>query len=99
MVTDSEDIVQKIENAGIILVGENTPTALSDYCLGTNHVLPTAATAKYYSRLSVLDFIKVMEVAKASEKYIREYGPLVKKLAELEQLPNHAKAIEKRLVR
>lgn len=89
-----DEIVSNIDNAGVILLGPFTPTSLSDYCLGTNHVLPTMGRAKQFSGLSVIDFVKIIRVAKADKNYIRKYGSYAKKLAKIERFIYHAKSIE-----
>lgn len=92
-----EEVIERIVNAGIILLGENTPVPLTDYCVGTNHVLPTGGYGKTYSGLSVLDYIKRFCIVKCSKKSIRKFKPYAKILAESEKLKNHYLAIEGRL--
>ena len=67
-VENSEDYLDKIENAGAIFLGEYTPEVFGDYCAGSNHVLPTAGTAKFSSPLGVYDFQKRSNVIKCSKK-------------------------------
>lgn len=92
-----EEVIEHIVNAGIILVGENTPVSLTDYCVGTNHVLPTGEYGKTYSGLSVLDYIKRFYIVKCSKESIKKFKYFAKILAESEKLKNHYLAIEGRL--
>jgi len=94
---NAEKVSKRIESAGLILVGEYSPSAASDYVLGTNHVLPTFAFAKSRTSLSCLDFIKIMNVVKGSRKGLNKVANTVKLLSEAENLPNHYKAILERL--
>lgn len=96
MARDLDGIVPRIENAGVVLLGEYTPTSLSDYCLGTNHVLPTMGMARRFSGLSAIDFVKTIRIAEASSRYLREFGRFAMKIAESEGLMNHARSIEMR---
>ena len=96
MMKNPKDIVPHIENAGTILLGRYTPTSLSDYCLGTNHVLPTMGMARWASGLSVVDFLRLIRVAEADLNYIKTYGVYAMRLAEEEKLINHGRAIEVR---
>lgn len=93
----SEEVIERILNAGIILVGENTPVSLTDYCVGTNHVLPTGGYGKTYSGLSVLDYIKRFCIVECSKNSIEKFKSIAKILAESEKLKNHYLAIEGRL--
>ncbi|MFQ5711421.1 MAG: histidinol dehydrogenase [Candidatus Geothermarchaeales archaeon] len=94
-----EEVVEKIQNAGLITVGEYSSVSLSDYCLGTNHVLPTSGYAGTYSGLSVRDFVKVIQVATAKRSTVERCLDWVSILAEAEGLPNHLTALEGRLRR
>ncbi|MDA9180992.1 histidinol dehydrogenase [Gammaproteobacteria bacterium] len=67
-VENSEDYLDKIENAGAIFLGEYTPEVFGDYCAGSNHVLPTVGTAKFSSPLGVYDFQKRSNIIKCSKK-------------------------------
>ena len=94
---DAHEIAERINSAGMILIGDYTPASLSDYSLGTNHVLPTGGFGRVYSSLSVLSFIKHINVAEASKKALKELWDGIKVLAESEGLPNHALSIGERL--
>ncbi|MGH9921189.1 MAG: histidinol dehydrogenase [Nitrososphaerales archaeon] len=94
---DARKLANKIESAGLILVGEYTPSAASDYGFGSNHVLPTLAFAKSRASLSCLDFVKLVSVVESSKAGLRKVAGLVKLMSESEDLPNHYKAIKARL--
>jgi len=86
-------LAEKVGAAGIILLGEYTPAAASDYCLGTNHVLPTMGFAQTYSGLSTLDFVKMIPVVECRRSALRTMLRPVKKVSEAEGLPNHYLAL------
>ncbi|MBR3654139.1 MAG: histidinol dehydrogenase [Elusimicrobia bacterium] len=94
---NAKQIVKKIYNAGAIFVGYNTATAVGDYWAGPSHVLPTNASAKYSSGLSVMTFMK-----RSSYIELKKVVPTVKKqiadFAEAEGLLNHKKSIEVRKI-
>jgi histidinol dehydrogenase len=94
---DARRLVNKIESAGLILVGEYTPSAASDYGFGSNHVLPTLAFARSRASLSCLDFVKLVSVVESSKAGLKNIAGLVKLMSESEDLPNHYKAIKARL--
>ncbi len=97
MCKNGESILDSIENAGSIFIGEYTPVACGDYASGTNHVLPTSGYAKIYSALSVFDFLKFMYFQKFNEKSLREISDAVINLAKIEGLYMHARSVEERL--
>jgi len=90
------EIADKINAAGLILIGPYSPVSLSDYGSGTNHVLPTGGFAKTYSALSALDFVRRVSVVESSKEGLLMLKNHVKTLAEAENLPNHYKAVEAR---
>ncbi len=94
---NAHEISGKICSAGLILIGGYTPASLSDYCLGTNHVLPTGGFSHVYSALSVLNFIRCMNIAECPKEALGKLWAYAKLLAEGEGLLNHASAIEERL--
>ena len=96
MMEDAWDVAERITSAGLILIGEYTPVAASDYCLGTNHVLPTGGYSRVFSGLSVLDFTKRVNIVEGSEEGLLKVRRSVRILAESEGLPNHALAVEGR---
>jgi histidinol dehydrogenase len=92
-----EIYLEKIQNAGMILLGENTPVASTDYCMGVNHVLPTEGYAKINSGLTVLDFIKTVSIIKAQKKDLEAVKNHIQALCQAEGLKNHYIALEARL--
>jgi len=97
MTRTSKKLAAKIDNAGLILLGKRTPSAFTDYLLGTNHILPTSGFAKVRGGLSVLDFMKLKtEVRIPSDDSVRNVSSIMKELTDAEQLPNHYEAIRSR---
>jgi histidinol dehydrogenase len=96
MTEDSWRTAEKVTSAGLVLAGRNTPVAVSDYCLGTIHVLPTGGFSRVYSGLSVLDFVKRFCIAECSAERLQEARDAVRALAESEGLLNHLLAVEGR---
>jgi histidinol dehydrogenase len=94
---NAETIAQEITSAGIILIGPNTPVSASDYCLGTNHVLPTGGFGKRFSGLSALDYVRRYDVVRCSADQLQRITECIRTLAEAEGLPNHGLAVEERL--
>ncbi|MGH7909403.1 MAG: histidinol dehydrogenase, partial [Thermodesulfobacteriota bacterium] len=97
MTKDARRLVSKIDSAGLILVGEYTPSAASDYAFGSNHVLPTLSFARSRASLSSLDFVKLVSVVESSKEGLKKIAGLVKLMSESEDLPNHYRAIKARL--
>ena len=89
-------IMTKIRNAGAIFIGENSCESLGDYFAGPNHVLPTNGTAKFFSPLSVDDFVKKSSIIYYSKEALKPVYKDVAKFARAEQLTAHANAIEVR---
>jgi len=89
-------VAERIASAGLVLLGPSTPVAASDYCLGTNHVLPTSGFSRTLSGLSVLDFIRRVNFVECSPEGLKRVRDNVKVLAETENLPNHSLAVEGR---
>lgn len=96
MTINAGSIVKKVRSAGLILVGKNTPSAASDYCLGSNHVLPTLGFAKSRAGLSVLDFLKIISCIELNRKDLKKIESCVKEITTVEGLFNHYKAVEGR---
>jgi histidinol dehydrogenase len=95
MTNDAQKISEKLV-AGLILIGPNSPVALSDYAGGTNHVLPTGGFAHAFSGLSAIDFMRRVSIAECSREALEKVRGQIKILTETENLPNHYKAIEAR---
>ncbi len=96
MVARPDKFAALIQNAGMILLGEYSPTAASDYCVGTDHVIPTEGYARFRGGLSVLDFVKTVWMVKGSRSGLRRILPALRALAYAEGLPNHFLSVESR---
>ncbi len=90
------EIAEKITTAGLILIGQFSPVALSDYASGTDHVLPTGGYGYAFSGLSVLDFTRRVSIVESSKEGLQKVKSTIKVLTEAEGLPNHYKAVEAR---
>ena len=89
-------VVKKIMNAGSICLGKYAVMAMTDYSIGSNHILPTSGSAKFSSGLSVFDFYKRISYINLSKKGIESLAPSVITLANFEGLQGHAKSVELR---
>jgi histidinol dehydrogenase len=97
MTADAEALSRKIRNAGAIFLGPHTPEAIGDYVGGSNHVLPTARSARFSSGLGVLDFMKRTSVLKCGPEQLRALGPAAMRLGEAEGLKAHSRSVGLRL--
>lgn len=97
MAKNARTISTKITSAGLILIGSFTPSSASDYCLGTNHVLPTSGFGKARSSLSVLDFIKIVNKVEATRSGLKKVESKVREIALAEGLMNHYEAVKERI--
>ncbi|MGN6459695.1 MAG: histidinol dehydrogenase [Pseudolabrys sp.] len=95
--TDDEALAARIRNAGAIFLGAHTPEAIGDYVGGSNHVLPTARSARFSSGLGVLDFMKRTSILKCGPEQLRALGPAAIALGEAEGLGAHARSVSIRL--
>ncbi len=96
---DPEKLIGRIRNAGAIFVGGYTPEAIGDYVGGSNHVLPTARSARFSSGLGVLDFVKRTSILKCGPDQLAALGPAAIALGEAEGLGAHARSVAIRLNR
>lgn len=96
MTKDPYDIMTRIRNAGAIFLGEYASEPLGDYFAGPNHVLPTNGTAKFFSPLSVDDFIKKSSIIGYSKEGLRKVHEDIEAFAEAERLTAHANSIKVR---
>jgi histidinol dehydrogenase len=94
---NEKEIIERINSAGLILVGNYTPSSASDYCLGSNHVLPTYKFAKSRSSLSVLDFIKIINTIEIDKQTLEQISPMLKEITLMEGLSNHYEAANGRI--
>ena len=93
---DPFHIMTRIKNAGAIFIGEYSSEPLGDYFAGPNHVLPTNGTAKFFSPLSVDDFIKKSSIISYSREALEKVHSNIEQFAECEQLTAHANSIKVR---
>ena len=92
-------LLPKIKNSGSICLGKYAVMAMTDYNIGSNHILPTNGSAKYSSGISVIEFYKRISYINLSKKGIESLGPSVITLANYEGLAGHAHSVEKRIRR
>jgi histidinol dehydrogenase len=96
-VQDPESLAARIRNAGAIFLGHHTPEAIGDYVAGSNHVLPTARSARFSSGLGVLDFMKRTSLLKLGPDSLRALAPAAVALGRAEGLDAHARSVSIRL--
>src|SRR3989454_1600895 len=93
----AERLASRIRNAGAIFLGAHTPEAIGDYVGGSNHVLPTARSARFSSGLGVLDFMKRTSILKCGPDQLRALGPAAMTLGKAEGLDAHSRSVGMRL--
>jgi len=96
-IDDAEGFLSRMRNAGAVFLGRHTPEAIGDYVGGSNHVLPTARSARFSSGLSVLDFVKRTSVLKLGPEQLRMLAPAAIALAKAEGLDAHGRSVTIRL--
>lgn len=96
MTLNPQEIAQQVRHAGAIFIGRYSSEPIGDYFAGTNHVLPTNSTARFSSPLSVDDFVKKTSIIYYTEETWRQHSPKVARLARMEGLEAHARAVESR---
>ena len=94
---DAADLLEQVQNAGAVFLGDWSPASIGDYIAGPNHVLPTNRTARFASALRADDFRKHVHAVRVSPGALRAFGPKVVLLAETEGLPAHAESVRRRL--
>jgi len=94
---NADALAAKISDAGAIFVGRYTPEVIGDYVAGTNHVLPTARSARFASGLGVLDFMKRTSILKLDADSLKALGPSAMALARAEGLEAHRRSVSIRL--
>ena len=97
MTADAEGFARQVRNAGAIFLGAHTPEAIGDYVGGSNHVLPTARSARFSSGLGVLDFMKRTSILKCGPEQLRALGPAAMALGKAEGLEAHSRSVGMRL--
>ena len=95
--SNEEDFVEGVVNAGSVFIGNYTPESAGDYASGTNHTLPTNGYAKQYSGVNLDSFLKAITFQKISAKGLQDLGPSIETLAEAEGLFAHKNAVSVRL--
>ena len=96
MTADAHSVAQRIKHAGAIFIGDYSPVPLGDYSSGSNHVLPTAGSARYSSGLNVTSFMRCQQLIYYSENALESIAENIQTLAVSEGLPAHATSIEVR---
>ncbi|MBC7281640.1 histidinol dehydrogenase [Hoeflea sp.] len=94
---DSDALAARIHNAGAIFLGRHTPEVIGDYVGGSNHVLPTARSARFSSGLSVLDYVKRTSILRLGPEQLQSLGPAAITLARAEGLDAHARSVSIRM--
>ncbi|MGC5616101.1 histidinol dehydrogenase [Georgenia sp. Z1491] len=93
---DAPAVARRIRNAGAIFVGGYSPVPLGDYLAGSNHVLPTGGTARFTAGLSVMAYLRPVQLVEYSKDALAAEAPYLRALAEAEDLPAHADAVNVR---
>ena len=88
---EPEAVLEKVKNAGAILLGDFTPESAGDYVLGPSHTLPTSGAARFGSPVNVLDFLKIQSVSKLTYDELAELIPTIEAFGEMEGFPTHAR--------
>ena len=92
-----EELAARIRNAGAIFLGAHTPEVIGDYVAGSNHVLPTARSARFSSGLGVLDFMKRTSILRLDARALEALAPSAMRLARAEGLEAHRRSVAIRL--
>jgi histidinol dehydrogenase len=95
--SNARRISKKISSAGLVLIGKYTPSSASDYCLGSNHVLPTLGFGKSRASLSVIDFVRIVNIVQATKSGLEKVESVIKQISTAEGLTNHYEAVKERL--
>lgn len=94
MVKSPQKVLKRIRNAGAIFIGPYTPTAVGDYIAGPSHVLPTGGTARFFSGLSLNDFVRGTHIISYSKKALERVREPVEKISGIEGLKSHSESIK-----
>lgn len=94
MVKSPRKVLSRIKNAGAIFIGPYTPTAVGDYVAGPSHVLPTGGTARFFSGLSLNDFVKSTHIISYSKKALEQARGSIEKLSGIEGLKAHMESVK-----
>jgi histidinol dehydrogenase len=93
----ADAVARKIDSAGLVLIGQYTPSSASDYSLGSNHVLPTLGFGKSRASLSVLDFVKIVNKVKVNKSGLAKVDRSIREITSAEGLLNHYEAVKARM--
>jgi histidinol dehydrogenase len=96
MVRDPLPVLNKIQNAGTIYIGDYAPVAAGDYASGANHVLPTGGYAKVFSGMNTMQFIKITSVQVIEKEGLANIKDTITALANIEGFDAHARSVQKR---
>ncbi len=96
LVKNPQRLLKGIRNAGAIFLGPYSPTAIGDYVAGPSHVLPTGGTARFFSGLSAVDFVKSSHIIGYSKKYLEKLREPLEKIASIEGLEHHLESVKAR---
>jgi histidinol dehydrogenase len=97
MCKHADAVARKIDSAGLVLIGRYAPSSASDYSLGSNHVLPTLGFGKSRASLSVLDFVKIINMVKVNKSGLANVDRSIKQITSAEGLLNHYEAVKARM--
>jgi histidinol dehydrogenase len=98
LLQNPQKLLKDIKNAGAIFLGPYSPVALGDYVAGPSHVLPTSGTARFFSGLSVMDFIKSNHIISYSKKALEKIREPLEKIAGIEGLQKHVDSVKSRFI-
>ncbi|MDD5506126.1 MAG: histidinol dehydrogenase, partial [Candidatus Omnitrophica bacterium] len=98
LVQNPKGLARKIKNAGAIFLGPYSPVAVGDYVAGPSHVLPTSGTARFFSGLSVCDFMKSSHIISYSKKSLEKMREPLEKIAGIEGLQKHVDSVKARFL-
>jgi histidinol dehydrogenase len=93
---DPESLADKVTSSGLVLLGPYTPASSTDYCMGVNHVLPTGGYGKIRGGITVLDYLKPVNIVYATKVGLERVSRIVQVISEAEGLPNHGAAVKAR---
>ena len=96
LINNPQRILKSIRNAGAVFLGPHSPAAVGDYVAGPSHVLPTAGTARFFSGLSVMDFVKSSHIISYSKKALEKIREPLEKVAGIEGLKDHLDSVKAR---
>ncbi len=92
--SDPEAMLARIDDAGAIFIGPNSPVSAGDYATGSNHVLPTGGAARFQAGLSAATFLRAQQIIRYDEAALRALRPHVRVLSDAEGLPTHGDAVD-----